>query len=200
MIGHLLGGAGAAEAIVTVKAIEDQIAPPTANFTEADPECDLDYVPNEARELAIDVARLEQLRLRRRERVGRVRARRRARRRRRPRPTSTASWSPGIAALTPAGTDPDALWKALRGRARRTTAEDGARVGRVDFDAVATTSTPKERKRVDRLGLFSIITREARARGRRARDRRTTTATRVGAILGTGVGPMESMEAVSPPV
>ena len=56
MIGHLLGGAGAAEAIVTVKAIEDQVAPPTANFTEADPECDLDYVPNEAREMSIDIA------------------------------------------------------------------------------------------------------------------------------------------------
>src|SRR5262249_51043850 len=51
MIGHLLGGAGAAEAIVTVKAIENQVAPPTANFTEPDPECDLDYVPNEARRM-----------------------------------------------------------------------------------------------------------------------------------------------------
>ena len=48
MIGHLLGGAGAAEAIVTVKAIEEQVAPPTANFTEPDPECDLDYTPNRA--------------------------------------------------------------------------------------------------------------------------------------------------------
>ena len=56
MIGHLLGGAGAAEAIVVVKAIEDQVAPPTANFTEPDPECDLDYVPNDARELSIDFA------------------------------------------------------------------------------------------------------------------------------------------------
>src|SRR5207253_8244750 len=42
MIGHLLGAAGAVEAIVTVKALEEQIAPPTANFTEPDPECDLD--------------------------------------------------------------------------------------------------------------------------------------------------------------
>ena len=56
MIGHLLGGAGAAEAIVTVKALEDQVLPPTANYTEPDPECDLDYVPNEPREAKLDVA------------------------------------------------------------------------------------------------------------------------------------------------
>ena len=49
MIGHLLGAAGAVEGIITVKALEQQIAPPTANFTEPDPECDLDYVPNTAR-------------------------------------------------------------------------------------------------------------------------------------------------------
>ena len=56
MIGHLLGAAGAVEDIVTVKALEEQVAPPTANYTEPDPECDLDYVPNEARPLKIDVA------------------------------------------------------------------------------------------------------------------------------------------------
>lgn len=50
MIGHLLGAAGAVEGIVTVKALQEQIAPPTANFTEADPECDLDYVPRTARQ------------------------------------------------------------------------------------------------------------------------------------------------------
>jgi 3-oxoacyl-[acyl-carrier-protein] synthase II len=44
MIGHLLGAAGAVENIITVKAIENQVAPPTASYTEPDPECDLDYV------------------------------------------------------------------------------------------------------------------------------------------------------------
>ena len=49
MIGHLLGAAGAVEMIATVLAIHNQIVPPTINYEEPDPECDLDYVPNKAR-------------------------------------------------------------------------------------------------------------------------------------------------------
>jgi nodulation protein E len=56
MHGHALGGAGALELAATLKAIEHQVAPPTANFTEPDPQCDLDYVPNTAREMRIDMA------------------------------------------------------------------------------------------------------------------------------------------------
>ncbi len=48
MIGHLLGAAGAVEAVATVLTLRDQIVPPTINYTEADPDCDLDYVPNKA--------------------------------------------------------------------------------------------------------------------------------------------------------
>jgi 3-oxoacyl-[acyl-carrier-protein] synthase II len=56
MTGHLLGGAGGLEAGITVLAIRDQVAPPTINYEEPDPECDLDYVPNQARPMRIDYA------------------------------------------------------------------------------------------------------------------------------------------------
>jgi beta-ketoacyl-acyl-carrier-protein synthase II len=49
MVGHLMGGAGALEALVTVKAIAEGVVPPTINYETPDPECDLDYVPNVAR-------------------------------------------------------------------------------------------------------------------------------------------------------
>jgi 3-oxoacyl-[acyl-carrier-protein] synthase II len=56
MTGHLLGGAGGMEAALTVLAIRDQIAPPTINHEQPDPECDLDYVPNTARPMPIEYA------------------------------------------------------------------------------------------------------------------------------------------------
>jgi nodulation protein E len=56
MFGHALGAAGALEMAVTLLAINNSVAPPTANYQEPDPDCDLDYVPNEARDLEIDAA------------------------------------------------------------------------------------------------------------------------------------------------
>jgi 3-oxoacyl-[acyl-carrier-protein] synthase II len=56
MTGHLLGAAGGIEAIFSVLAIRDQTAPPTINYTTPDPDCDLDYVPNQARRMKIEVA------------------------------------------------------------------------------------------------------------------------------------------------
>ncbi|HQV22058.1 MAG TPA: beta-ketoacyl-ACP synthase II [Agitococcus sp.] len=56
MVGHLLGAAGAVEAIFSVLAIRDNMAPPTINLDNPDPACRLDYVPNQARPMKIDVA------------------------------------------------------------------------------------------------------------------------------------------------
>jgi 3-oxoacyl-[acyl-carrier-protein] synthase II len=56
MTGHLLGGAGGIESVITVLAIFHQVSPPTINLTDPDPECDLDYCANTARDLKIDYA------------------------------------------------------------------------------------------------------------------------------------------------
>ncbi|HET7319530.1 MAG TPA: beta-ketoacyl-ACP synthase II [Nitrospirota bacterium] len=56
MTGHLLGAAGGVEAVVSVLALDRGILPPTINLENPDPECDLDYVPNEARQKQVDVA------------------------------------------------------------------------------------------------------------------------------------------------
>ena len=56
MTGHLLGGAGGIESVFTVLALHHQISPPTINIFNQDPECDLDYCANTAREIKIDVA------------------------------------------------------------------------------------------------------------------------------------------------
>jgi 3-oxoacyl-[acyl-carrier-protein] synthase II len=56
MTGHLLGAAGGVEAVFSVLAVRDQVAPPTINIFSQDPQCDLDYVPNTARQMKINVA------------------------------------------------------------------------------------------------------------------------------------------------
>jgi 3-oxoacyl-[acyl-carrier-protein] synthase II len=55
MLGHALGGSAAIEAGVSVFALRDGVMPPTINLTDPDPECDLDYVPGQARKAELDV-------------------------------------------------------------------------------------------------------------------------------------------------
>jgi len=54
-VGHLLGAAGAVEAIFCAKAIQEQLVPPTINYQEKDEECDLDIVPNEPRKAELNI-------------------------------------------------------------------------------------------------------------------------------------------------
>src|SRR5205823_5220944 len=56
MTGHCFGAAGAIEALMCVLALHEDVLPPTINYDHPDPECDLDYVPNEARRVQVDVA------------------------------------------------------------------------------------------------------------------------------------------------
>jgi 3-oxoacyl-[acyl-carrier-protein] synthase II len=56
VLGHLFGAAGAVEAMMCVRALHEGVLPPTINYRNPDPECDLDYVPNEARRVQVDVA------------------------------------------------------------------------------------------------------------------------------------------------
>ena len=56
MIGHLLGAAGGIESLICAKALETGIIPPTINLQNQDPECDLNYTPNEAKKLDVEYA------------------------------------------------------------------------------------------------------------------------------------------------
>jgi nodulation protein E len=56
MHGHMMGASGAIELLAAIMAIDRGVVPPTANYRQPDPECDLDYVPNQAREMKVDVA------------------------------------------------------------------------------------------------------------------------------------------------
>ena len=69
MVGHLIGASGALEAAATALSLERGVIPPTINQATPDPDCDLDYVPNTAREMPLRDGHLQQLRLRRPERL-----------------------------------------------------------------------------------------------------------------------------------
>ena len=197
MIGHLLGGAGAAEAIVTVKALESQVLPPTAGFTEPDPECDLDYVPNRPREANLDIALSNNFAFGGAN-ASVLFARAGARTAPPPTPALDRVVITGLAALTSAGTDLDSLWEAFVQGRDCTAAEEGTKLARVALTA-SDFLGPKERKRVDRLGVFSIIASRL-ALGDAGIELDDSNRTRVGTILGTGVGPMESMVEFAAPV
>jgi 3-oxoacyl-[acyl-carrier-protein] synthase II len=197
MIGHLLGGAGAAEAIVTIKALEDQILPPTAGFSAADPECDLDYVPNEPREAEIGIALSNNFAFGGAN-ASVLFARAGLRDQAPPAPNADRIVVTGVSALTPAGTDLESLWKAYIDGRDCTVTEDGACLARVEMSA-SDFLAPKERKRVDRLGVFSIVSTRLALQdaGIELDDENRT---RVGMVLGTAVGPMESMVEFAIPV
>jgi 3-oxoacyl-[acyl-carrier-protein] synthase II len=195
MIGHLLGAAGAVEGIVTVKALQEQIVPPTANFTEADPECDLDYVPNVSRPAELKVAISNNFAF------GGANATvvfTRDRSAAPPAPDVDRVVVTGLAALTPAGADLAELWSAFAEGRDVTTVEEGVRLARAGFE-VSDFLSPKQRRRMDRLGMFAVIASRLALEDAGLAVNEDN-AERTGVIFGTGVGPMESMEKFSRPL
>jgi 3-oxoacyl-[acyl-carrier-protein] synthase II len=196
MIGHLLGGAGAVEGIVAVKALQDQVAPPTASYEERDPECDLDYVPNTARPMKIDVAISNNFAFGGANAslvFGRAGALQKA-----PKPEFDRVVVTGIATLTAAGCDAEEVWKAFTEKRDCAPVENGVRLGRVQLDP-SPYLKPKDRRRMDRLGIFAVVASHMALKdaGLELNDENRN---RVGVMFGTGVGPMESMENFTRPL
>ena len=196
MIGHLLGAAGAAEAIVTIGALTEQVAPPTAGLDQPDPECTLDYVPHRARPLRTDVALSNNFAF-----GGANACLVITRPRTRPAPPiedSDPAVVTGIAVLSPAGGGIDGAWQAYRDRRHVHSLRDGLRQGTVEVDPEPYL-TRRERRRMDRLTVLSIVS-ATRALSAAGLTPRTDDIARGGVIFGTGVGPMETMEGFVQPL
>ena len=190
MIGHLLGAAGAVEAIVTIGALREQVAPPTAGYEFPDPECPLNYVPNSAAALQSDVALSNNfafgganacLVLSRPDAV----------------PTLSIVEAEevvvtGFSALTPAGDSVSDAWRAVADRRDVHGLVDGLRQGLVDVDPEPYLNR-RERRRMDRLGVLSTVS-AARALADAGLSAKTAQVAGCGVIFGTGTGPMEAME------
>lgn len=191
MIGHLLGAAGAVEGIVTLKALQEQIAPPTANFQGKTPECDLDCVPNSARSLPMDVAISNNFAFGGHNACV-VFARNDANVASPPTIELEEVVVTGISTLTAAGNSPDAVWNAFVTNQVCTQLENDVQVGRVHLDP-AGFLTSRDRRRMDRLGILSVVATQLVLLDAEIRVT-PENQNRIGVMFGTGLGPMESLE------
>lgn len=189
VIGHLLGAAGAVEAIVTMNALRDQVAPPTAGYDEQDPQCPLDYTPNDAQPLDTDVAISNNFAFGGANaslvlnRPGALTP---------PAPDVDDVVITGRSALTAAGADVEAAWAAVQAGRDVHELRDGYRVGEVDLQPDAYL-TRRERRRMDRLSVLSVVS-AAQALADAGIEARSETAAGCGILFGTGAGPVEAIE------
>uniref|UniRef100_A0AAU2W4Y3 Beta-ketoacyl-[acyl-carrier-protein] synthase family protein n=1 Tax=Streptomyces sp. NBC_00008 TaxID=2903610 RepID=A0AAU2W4Y3_9ACTN len=203
MIGHLLGAAGAVEGIVTVLALRDQVAPPTASFTEADPQCGLDPVAATGRPMVLDTALSNNFGF-----AGANACVAFAR------PAGPGAPAPtvgpddivvtGFGVITPAGEGAEALWDAYAAGLRQSVPQDGLRVARAEFDR-SVAGTPRERRRMDKVSQLAIASCRAALATAGLTDPSGTAAdaavvAATGVVLGTAIGPMESGERFTLPV
>ena len=190
VIGHLMGAAGLVEAIVTIGALREQVAPPTAGLIEADPECDLD-LPRSARAISTDVALSNNfafgganacLVLARPGAIATPTE-----------PKADRVVVTGLSALTSLGAGVEAAAVAVERGTPALALEDGVHLGRVDVD-LSTWLSPREMRRMDRAGVLAVISArlaledsgiqiDAANRGR------------IGVLCGTYLGAVESVEA-----
>ncbi|MFZ3494426.1 beta-ketoacyl synthase N-terminal-like domain-containing protein [Streptomyces sp. 5.8] len=197
MIGHLLGAAGAVEGIVTVLALRDQVAPPTASFTEVDPQCGLDPVAGTGRPMVLDTALSNNFGF-----AGANATIAFAR------PGGPGAPAPavgpddvvvtGFGVITSAGEGAEALWEAYAAGRRQGAPEDGLRVARAEFDRTAV-GTPRERRRMDKVSQLAIASCRA-ALGAAGADGDADAVAATGVVLGTAIGPMESSERFTVPL
>ncbi|MBH0775478.1 beta-ketoacyl-[Nocardia sp. NEAU-351] len=190
MIGHLLGAAGAVEAIITVGALRNGVLPPTANLVVPDAECRLDHVAVEPRVATPSHAISNNFAF-----AGAnasVTFGRRPRGVTRLAPTRTRVVLTGAGAVGAAGVGVEAALRALDESRDCARLEDGMRLGRVDTDPSGHL-TRREARRMDRLGLLSTFAASEALRAAGG-DLITDDPDRVGVVFGTGIGPMQAME------
>ncbi|MEU1263516.1 beta-ketoacyl-[acyl-carrier-protein] synthase family protein [Streptomyces cellulosae] len=197
MIGHLLGAAGAVEGIVTVLALRDQVAPPTASFAEVDPQCGLDPVAGTGRPMVLDTALSNNFGF-----AGANATVAFAR------PGGPGAPPPAVGAddvvvtgfgvVTSAGEGAEALWEAYSAGRLQGAWEDGLRLARVEFDRSAAGS-PRARRRMDTISQLAVAVSRAALESAGAVDDEDAVAA-TGVVLGTGIGPMESAERFTVPV
>ncbi|MEV6070916.1 beta-ketoacyl-[acyl-carrier-protein] synthase family protein [Nocardia sp. NPDC052001] len=187
MIGHLLGAAGAVESIVTVQALREQTAPPTAGFLEADPHCAIDVVPGGSRPLDTAAALSNNFAFAGANASilfglpGRIDI---------PAPADEPIVITGLAALGPDWNTIEGLHTAYRdySAADRRPDRFAALLGNPEWEL-----PPRERRRVDRLGRYAIMA-SAMALADAGLAGAERPAPRIGVVLGTGLGPLASIE------
>ncbi|WP_156725855.1 beta-ketoacyl-[acyl-carrier-protein] synthase family protein [Streptomyces apocyni] len=196
MIGHMLGAAGAAEAIVTAHALNEQLAPPTAGYTTPDPECPLDYIPGAARPLDSGAALSNNFAF------GGANASlvltRSADAHRPPAPDTDRVVITGIGLLSPAGGSAAEVWSAYTRGQVPVTVADGVRRSAVDFDPEPYL-TKRQRRRMDRLAQFGIAA-TSKALADAGVEPGSPEAEAIGIVFGTGTGPMEAMQKFTDPL
>ncbi|GCE14922.1 beta-ketoacyl-[acyl-carrier-protein] synthase family protein [Tengunoibacter tsumagoiensis] len=198
MIGHLLGAAGTVESIIAIKALQEQLAPPTANYDSVDPECDLDYVPNVSLPLPMNVAISNNFAFGGNNAclvLGKG---------------DLSSASPatpgnervvvtGISTLTSAGCTLDEVWEAFAKKQSSIQTKDGKRVAWVENLDPSPFLTVRDRRRMDRLSIFSVVATHL-ALANAALEVTDENRHDIGILFGSGLGPMESMEKFCKPL